>query len=124
MINTLSVSASKNEGDQLENLIFLQLVRTRALDPNMEIYYWRDYQEREIDFVIRRGKSVDTLIQVTYTSDRNEIDSREIKSLLKGAGLLKCKNLLVITWDYEDEEIIDGKKILYIPAWKWLLGLD
>jgi len=124
LINTLSVSASKNKGDLLENLVFLQLERKRALDPNMEIYYWRDYQEREIDFVIRRKKIVDTLIQVTYASDNNEIDAREIKSLIKGAGLLKCKNLLVITWDYEDEEIIDGKKILYIPAWKWLLGLD
>ena len=124
VINTLSVSASKNKGDLLENLVFLQLERKRALDPNMEVYYWRDYQEREIDFVIRIRKSVDTLIQVTYASDRNEIDSREIKSLFKGAGLLKCKNLLVITWDYEDEEVIDSKKIHYTPAWKWLLDLD
>jgi predicted AAA+ superfamily ATPase len=124
LINTLSVSASKNKGDLLENLVFLQLERKRALDPNMEVYYWRDYQGREIDFVIRIGKSVDTLIQVTYASDKNEIDSREIKSLLKGADLLKCKNLMVITWDYEDEEVIDSKKILYTPAWKWLLGLD
>ena len=124
LINTLSVSASKNKGDLLENLIFLQLERKRAQNPNIEVYYWRDYQNQEIDFVIRIGKSVDTLIQVTYASDRNEIDSREIKSLLKGAGLLKCKNLLVITWDYEDEEVIDSKKILYTPAWKWLLGLD
>ena len=108
----------------LENLVFLQLERKRAIDPNMEIFYWRDYQEREIDFIIRIRKSVDTLIQVTYASDRNEIDSREIKSLLKGAGLLKCKNLLVITWDYEDEEVIDSKKIQFKPAWKWLLGLD
>ena len=100
MINTLSVSASKNKGDLLENLVFLQLERKRALDPNMEIYYWRDYQEREIDFVIRIRKSVDTLIQVTYASDRNEIDSREIKSLLKGAGLLKCKKLLFSCHNY------------------------
>ena len=124
LINTLSVSASKNKGDLLENLVFLQLIRKRAQNPNIELYYWRDYQNREIDFVIRIGKSVDTLIQVTYASDRNELDSREIKSLLKGAGLLKCKNLLVITWDHEGEEVIDGKKIQYTPAWKWLLGLD
>jgi predicted AAA+ superfamily ATPase len=121
-INTLSVSASKNMGDLLENLVFLQLQRTRARNPNMEIFYWRDYQGREIDFVIRTNRSIDTLIQVTYASDKNEIEPREIKSLLKGADLLGCKKLLVITWDYEAEEDIEGNKIKYTPAWRWLLG--
>jgi predicted AAA+ superfamily ATPase len=121
LINVLSVSASKNKGDLLENLVFLQLQRTRAQNPNMEIYYWRDYQGREIDFVLRINRSIDTLIQVTYASDKNEIEPREIKSLLKGADLLGCKKLLVITWDYEAEEKVDGNKVKYIPAWRWLL---
>jgi predicted AAA+ superfamily ATPase len=29
---------------------------------------------------------------------------------------LGCKNLTVITWDYEEEGEIE-----YIPLWKWLL---
>ena len=63
----------------------------------------------------------DRLIQVTYAAARDEIEKREIKSLLKASQELKCKNLLVITWEYEDEEKIDGKKIKFIPLWKWLL---
>jgi len=33
-----------------------------------------------------------------------------------------CRNLLVITWDYEAEEKTNGKSIKFIPLWKWLLG--
>jgi predicted AAA+ superfamily ATPase len=63
------------------------------------------------------------LIQVTYASSKDEIEKREIKSLLKASELLKCKNLLVITWDYEDELKIENKKIAFIPLWKWLLEI-
>lgn len=27
----------------------------------------------------------------------------------------------IIMWDYEDEETVEGRKIRYIPLWKWLL---
>ena len=30
-------------------------------------------------------------------------------------------NLLVITFDFESEENIKGKKIKFVPLWKWLL---
>jgi len=87
----------------------------------MEIFYWKDYQQREVDFVIKEGLKVKQLIQVSYASDRDEINEREIKSLLKASELLKCKDLLCISWDYEDEEKINGKKIKFVPLWKWLL---
>ena len=28
----------------------------------------------------------------------------------------------VITWDYEKQERIKGRKIKFVPLWKWLLG--
>ena len=54
----------------------------------------------------------------------DEIEKREIKSLIKASDELKCKNLSLITWDYEDELEIDGKTIKCIPLWKWLLSID
>ena len=57
-----------------------------------------------------------------YASARDEIEQREIKSLLKASELLKCKDLLVITWGYEAEEKFKGKRIKFIPLWKWLLN--
>ena len=33
----------------------------------------------------------------------------------------KLKQGLIITEDKEGEEKVDGKKIGYVPLWKWLL---
>ncbi|MEM3238427.1 MAG: hypothetical protein QXX11_05895 [Thermoplasmata archaeon] len=41
--------------------------------------------------------------------------------MIKASYELKCDNLSVITWDYEDEVRIDKKKIEFIPLWKWLV---
>ncbi len=108
-------------GKRMENTVFLELLRRTNKEPLMEIFYWKDYQQREVDFVIKEGLKIKQLIQVSYASDRNEINEREIKALLRASELLKCKNLLCITWDYENLEKIDGKKIKFLPLWKWLL---
>ena len=106
-------------GRLMENLVALQLVRQ-----GIRLNYWREYGKqdgKEVDFVIRDGLNVKQLIQVTYASARDEVSEREVKALLKASKLLKCKNLLVITWDYEAVEDIKNKKIKFIPLWKWLL---
>jgi len=109
-------------GKRMENVVFLELLRRTNKKPLMEIFYWRDSQEREVDFVIKEGLRIKQLIQVSFASDRNEINEREIKSLLKASELLKTKNLLCITWDYEGVEAIGRKKIKFLPLWKWLLS--
>ena len=122
IINTMAFKFSQDFGRLMENLAAIELLRKKSyLNKDLEVYYWKDYQQREVDFVIKQGLKVKQLIQVTYASDRDEIDEREIKALLKASEELKCKNLLVITWDYENEERIKGKKIKFMPLWKWLL---
>ena len=88
----------------------------------MELYYWKDYQQREIDFVLKYGPQVQQLIQVSAASASHDIDKREYAALLKGSEQLRCNNLLILTWDYEAKETIDKKEIQCIPLWKWLLG--
>ncbi|MEM5861369.1 MAG: ATPase, partial [Candidatus Aenigmatarchaeota archaeon] len=68
------------------------------------------------------GLKVKQLIQVTYASSKDEVEKREIKSLVKASSQLKCKDLLVITWDYEDQLKIENKKIVFKPLWKWLVA--
>ena len=50
---------------------------------------------------------------------------REIRALVKAGKKLKCKKLLIITKDYENEENTEWfgikAKIKFIPLWKWLL---
>jgi len=46
---------------------------------------------------------------------------RETKALLKASKELKCNDLFVITEDYEAFEEINGKRIKYLPLWRWIL---
>ncbi len=124
IITTMSFRFSKNFGRLMENLVAIELERKKSYwFANQEIYYWKDYQQREVDFVVTDGLRVKQLIQVTYASGRDEVEQREIRSLLKAAEIFKRDRpeLLVVTWDYEAEEEIGGKKIKFVPLWKWFL---
>jgi predicted AAA+ superfamily ATPase len=121
-VETMSFKASEDFGRLMENLVAVELMRRRSYwFKRQEIYYWKDYQQNEVDFLVKEEEEVKQLIQVTYASNKDEIETREIKGLLKASELLNCKNLLIITWDYEDETIVENKKIVFKPLWKWLL---
>ena len=119
LISRYSSKFSENLGRLMENIVFLELKRRKK-----EIYYWKDYSQREVDFVVREGLKTKQLIQVCYDISDYETKEREIKALIKASKDLKCKDLLCITWDYEGEEKIDRKKIKFLPLWKWLLGFE
>ncbi|MEO0202978.1 MAG: ATP-binding protein [candidate division WOR-3 bacterium] len=125
IINTIAFKLSENIGKLMENLVAIELLRKKSYwFDNWEIYYFKDYQQNEVDFVIKEGLEIKQLIQVTYASNKDETEKREIKALLKASELLKCKDLLIITWDYEDEINVENKTIKCIPLWKWLLKQD
>ena len=117
LINSIGFKFSENLGRLVENLVAVELKRT-----DHEIYYWKDHQQREVDFVVKEGVNVKELIQVSYASEMDEIERREIKGLLKASEELKCKNLKVITWDYEDKREFKGREIKFVPLWRWLLS--
>ncbi len=121
-IKIASKRVTRDFGRLMENAVFLEL-RRRGLKENKDLFYFKDSKNREVDFVIKEGLEIKQLIQVTYASDRDEIENREIKSLLKASELLKCKNLLCITWDYENNEKIKRREIKFMPLWKYLLNL-
>jgi predicted AAA+ superfamily ATPase len=74
--------------------------------------------------VLKEGLAVKQLIQVTYAADRTEIGKRETEALLKVSSEFKCKNLCIITWDYEAELKVEDKTITCIPLWMWLTKLE
>jgi len=121
IIKALAYESSENDGRLLENIVAIELLRRKTFSPTIEMYYWKDYQQHEVDFVIKKGQMIVQLIQVTSVSEKNQIEKREVSALRKASDELKCNNLLIITWDYESKESIDGKEITYIPLWKWLL---
>ncbi len=119
MAKVVGFNLSANIGRAMENVVAVELMRRRSYwNRSMEIYYWKDHQQREVDFVLKEGERVKELIQVTYASGRDEIERREISALEKAGEEFRCKNKTVITWDYEE----DGE-INFIPIWKWLLKI-
>lgn len=121
--NAVGFRFLENRGRLMENVVAVELLRRARLNPLVEIYYWKDYQGNEVDFIVKEGFNVKELIQVTYASGRDEIRRREVKALLKAGRLLNCSNMLVVTWDYEDLMNVDGYVIKFVPLWKWLLEL-
>ena len=118
---SISTRFEKDLGRLMENAVFLELKRKESKGEISSIFYWRDYQQREVDFVIKEGLNVKQLIQVCYSLEDFDTRKREIKALLKASRDLKCKDLLVLTWDEEYTIEEKGKKIKVLPLWKWLI---
>jgi predicted AAA+ superfamily ATPase len=120
-VNFSGFKFSEDAGRLMENLVAVELMRRKTLNPKIDVYYWKDPQQREVDFVLKYDLKIEQLIQVTYASGEEEIEIREKKALIKATEELKCNDMLVITWDYEAEEEFNGKRIKFTPLWKWLL---
>jgi len=116
--NILGFTFSKDSGWLYQNTVANQLIMKYNKG---NIFYWMNNLKEEVDFVIKQGTKVKQLIQVCYNLEDINTKEREIKSLIKASKELKCNNLLIITQDKEGEEKIKGKKIRFMPLWKWLL---
>jgi len=119
--NAVGFRFSKNHGRIMENIVAVELKRRQSFNPQMEIYYWKDYQQREVDFVVKDGLNVMQLIQVCYDITDIQTKEREVRSLIRAVKEFKLKEGMIITEDHEGEEVVKGFKIVYVPLWKWLL---
>ena len=104
----------------MENLVFLELVK-RGLRPNLDLFYYKTRNGREVDFVVKNGLEIDELIQACYETTNPEVEQREIKALLETTQELKPKKLTILTWDEKKEIEKEGKIIQWKPLWEWLL---
>ena len=116
IVNVVGFKLSENIGSIYENTVANKLIRQ-----GKKIYYWKNRQQEEVDFVVVHGTQVKQLIQVCYNTENIDTKNREIKSLLKAMTSFKLNEGLIITDDYDSIEIIDKKKIIFKPLWKWLI---
>ncbi len=120
-----AVALSSDISKLMESAVAIELIRRKFYwQKETEINYWRDYNQHEADFTIRKGNTVLEIIQVTYASNKTEIKKRETDGAIYAAKELKCKNISIITWDYEQREKIGEYTIIFIPLWKWLLKTE
>jgi len=108
---------SENLGRLAENLVFIELKRRFG---SSSIRYWKD-AKGEVDFVITEGLYVKQLIQVCWDVGAEETRKREVKSLLRAIGEFDLEEGLVLTEDFDGREVTDGKTIVFLPLWRWLL---
>lgn len=79
-----------------------------------EIYYWKN--KGEVDFILKAKNQSLAAINVSYT---DEINERETKSLLEfKKKFKKVKIMFILTKDTEKKE----NGIVFMPLWKWILA--
>lgn len=111
-------SLSENLGRLLENEVFIEL-RRRGYDEEKSLFYYRSRNDKEVDFVTRKGAHIEQLIQVSYDIGNERALKREISAMVECAGELHCDNLLIITFDKEDIIRYNSKTIHVLPFNKW-----
>jgi predicted AAA+ superfamily ATPase len=112
---------SQDKGKILENTVYLVLRHLQMRSPLMEIYYWRNGKETEVDFVVKEGRVVRSLIQVCVDPGEFDVKKREIEPLRIAMREMGLKESLVITEDYEAKEKTRDGMVRYVPLWKWVL---
>jgi len=108
-----TASFSKDRGKMLENVIFLGLRRKFK-----DIFYFQE--KNECDFVVKQKEKIIKAIQVCFELNE-ENKGREINGLISAMERFKLNGGVILTYNQEDQFLIEGKKILVKPAWRWLL---
>ncbi len=118
-IKARSFELSPNFGRLLENAVFTELLR-REYKPGLDVFYYRTRNDREIDFVCRKGNRIEQLIQVCYDISNSKTLKRETDALTEASEELMCTNLLLLTWGNEEVIKRNELNIQLLPAYKWL----
>lgn len=71
------------------------------------------------DFLDKENNKITAAIQVCYelTEENKE---REINGLLTALKKFNLEEGLILTYNQNDEFVIDGKRINVMPIWRWL----
>jgi predicted AAA+ superfamily ATPase len=114
---------SRNDGNLMENLVAIAL-RQLELAGNLNLYYWKNANQQEVDFVLQRSGKIIALIQVCTHLTDDKVRRREVNGLLTAGRDCACENRIVLSIDEEHtktEEWFGIRGVIqYIPLWKWL----
>lgn len=120
-IGFLNLFSEGDRGKRMENIVCNQLLRQKENNPLRDIFYWKSSEKKEVDFIVKERSKIISAIQVCYSLRDISTYDREVNSLLSCIDFFKLKKGIIITNDIEKEKTIKGKKIKFIPLWKWLL---
>ena len=107
-----------DKGRALENAVFIELLRRRKVAE--AIYYVKLKSGKEVDFMVNERNPV--LLQVSFDVSSPKTRRREISALVEAAIAMKQSECTIITYDYENDETVDGIQIRFVPFWTWALS--
>lgn len=113
LVKTVGFSFTGNTGRFIENIVFLELLRTHE-----EIYYYKTAKNKEIDFYLP-GKKL--FIQVCQSIIDPMVKERETTALIEAVKKIKGSSCLILTEDETDNLTIDTTPIPVLPVYEWLL---
>ncbi|MFW6140915.1 MAG: ATP-binding protein, partial [Acidobacteriota bacterium] len=98
LVTGMVSSSSYNTGRLLETMVYNQLRRHYSKE---EIFYYRTFQKKEIDFIVYKLGNIQALIQVSETITKPETRKRETESLYQALKELNIKEAKIITGNEE-----------------------
>jgi len=117
--HNIAFKNSDNAGAVYENVVFMELIR----NSQNEVYYCQTGKGHEVDFAVKRKNKVQQLIQVCYETVSVKTELREERALWEAMDELNLEEGIILNREVEKTQEKNGKKIYYIPLWKWLLGV-
>ena len=105
-------------GASFENLIFTELIKA-----DYSVFFFRDKNNNECDFIARKESRETLAIQVSYTLHHDN-KKREIRGLVAALEHLNVKEGILITKDQEETIHEDSYVIHVVPYWKWMLEIN
>ena len=118
MDNRQDAFAGENLGWRMETIVLIELLR-RNRPYGRDVAYFSD-KSGECDFLVCKGRNVESAMQVSYDISNPKTLNREVRGILNAVEKTKCDNLTIIT-RYEEQEIKEhGRTIKIVPIYKWL----
>ena len=115
LVSSIDPGIKEKLGYLLENIVFSYL-RTKTDN----IFYYRTKSGKEIDFIILLDQKK-YLVQVCYVLNNKKTASRETNALWEALSETGIEKGIIVSNNEENVFEDSGKKILVIPAWKFLI---
>ena len=104
-------------GPVVENFVFGQLLRYRAYREPLTLSYWQDYNDNEVDFIVKKDTTLISL-EVKY---RRAPNWRLTRGIMNFIDRYHPQYHLTLTVDYFGQSEYHGCQIFWLPA--YVLGL-
>ncbi len=118
--NAVCLTGSPDRGKLMETAVHGALERT----DHDGLFYWKD--EYEVDFAVRRGLSIRSLIQVVSEGLENDkVRTRELRSLERARSVFPQAERFLVAGSIPEKSSIPaetpaGAAVRWIPLWRFL----